>query len=117
MFAKAFSRFLRLLVIFSIASFSLNAATFNHQGAVRDILLRTTMEPYAVFYVEGFTAAGDCRTYDGHVIVSLDNNEKGKAIYSLLLTAFMAGKDVKIGLVDTDKDIDGNCRVREVRFR
>lgn len=106
-----------ILFLFLFSNTQAYAATYSFKGAVRDIVVKPTFNPYAVFYIEGFTAAGVCKTYSSHVIMSITNDERGKAIYSLVLSSYMAGKDLRVTVVDTDIDSDGYCRVREVRVR
>lgn len=102
---------LLLLLSTSYASAEINSA----EGPVKDILLRTSAEPLAIFYLHGVSSVGSCRQFGMGVALSLSDDEKGRAMYSLLLASYMASKSVKVVVDDSNKYDDGICKVRDLR--
>lgn len=105
--------FILLMVLVSAQTYS---ATYKHRGLVVDVLVRQSLESYSVFYVDNFDTAGTCNTFREHVIITVPDNEKSIAVYSLLLAAYMSNKPVDISVEDTKTDADGNCIIQDVRM-
>lgn len=102
-------------VVLSLGAVNANAVSYAKTGKVKDILLRTSAPQFVIFYIEGFAAAGTCRTHNDTVILSLNEDEKGKAMYSLLLASYVSLKEVRVVVDDTDKYSDGICKVQDIR--
>lgn len=107
-------RVILALVLLLSTSYA-SAETYSAEGPVKEILLRTTTESLAIFYIQNFSSAGACKSYSGGVVLSLSDDEKGRAMYSLLLASYMASKSVKVVVDDSSKYDNGICKVRDLR--
>jgi len=87
-------------------------------GKVEDILIRGSLDAFAIIYIKGFSSAGECSKYDSKdlVILSVKNDEYAQSIYSMALAAHMADKTIKIVVDDNMTDKNGNCVIKDIRL-
>ena len=106
-----------LLLTISTNTFS---GTYSASGKIEDILIpKDIITDLAIIYIQNLTDAGTCKKYSAKnmVITTIEQNEKGKAMLSLALSAYMAGKEVAVEVNDTDiDDIRGYCRLQRIRI-
>ena len=104
-----------LAVLLSPMAYS---APYSGAGKVEDILIRRSLDAFAIIYIDGFSSAGNCPKYGAKdlVILSLKNDEYAQAIYSMALAARMGDKPVKIVVDDAGTDGNGNCVIKDIRL-
>lgn len=107
-----------LCLLAAVCSSYALATEFTGAGKVNDLLVRQSLNSYAVIYIEGFDKAGECHVYFGKNLVALGipSNGKADAMYSLLLAAYMSAQTVSIRVDDTKVDNDGNCIIQDLRL-
>ena len=103
------------LILLSPMAYS---APYSGEGKIEDILIRRSLDAFAIIYVNGFSTAGSCPKYGAKdlVILSLKNDEYAQAIYSMALAARMGDKPVKIIVDDSGTDGNGNCVIKDIRL-
>lgn len=119
-------RYLLILLFVIVSSFAYAETNrFEYTGNVLEILssenkTNDSDHPLALAFVEDFKSAGDCYVAgsNGHVTVKIRNNEQGKAQLSMILSAYMAGKKVRVRLDDTIENRDSNnyCYLQHIRL-
>lgn len=112
---------MKKLIIFLvfIASTNAQSANFTKAGSVADLLVTTVgTSDMAIMYLDGFSSAGNCAVSSSKnlVILTLPDSEKGKLMFSMALSAFVAGQPIKIILDDSNQDSNGYCRVEWLRL-
>lgn len=107
-----------ILILFVALSAVAYSAPYAGSGKVADILVRGSLDAYAIVYLNSFTDAGDCSKYVAKnlVILSIGNDERGRLMFSMVLAAYMADKPVKIVVDSSIKDGNGNCIIKDVRL-
>lgn len=110
---------MKLVFIFMMLFSSLAlSAPYSRAGKVEDMLIRDSLDAFAIIYVKGFSTAGDCPKYESNnlVILSVKNDERAKSIFSMALSAHMADRPIKIVVDDRYIDANGNCLIKDIRF-
>lgn len=97
------------------ASFA-QGESFAASGMVRDILVRNSMDGFALVYLEDFKSAGTCPTHRGYVIPVIDDNEKAKSFYSMALSAYAASKPIHLKVDDSKVKPNGWCIIQDMRL-
>ena len=94
------------------------SAPYSGSGRVEDILIRSSLDAFAIIYIKDFSSAGNCPKYGGKdlVILSVKNDEHSQAIYSMALAAHIADKPIKIVVDDSVTDGNGNCVIKDIRM-
>lgn len=111
--------FLRLLVLSIVLSSSTmtHAAVGYKKGKVEYIRSHNTVTHSATwappnfwFTLEGVSSAGTCKTWHGNVLFAMDNEQS----YSMILSAYMADKEISIRYDDANKNAHGWCNSTHV---
>lgn len=108
-----------LILIVSLIGVNSNAEIVSHTGTVKELVAKdSTMQGQNTSYVEinGFDTAGSCKKGSFFVRAIIRDNDSGNRMYSMLLGAVMANKDVKIQVDDGFKNSEDYCYIRNVRF-
>lgn len=112
-------KFMRLaILLLSFYSSLAYSSAYSGSGKVVDILIRRSLDAFSIIYIQGFSSAGSCPKYESKnlVVLSVKNDEHAQAIYSMVLSAYMAEKAIKVVVNDEIKDVNGNCLINDIRL-
>ena len=107
-----------LVLILMLLSPMAFAEKFSRSGNVEDILIRPSMDVYAIVYVDGFASAGTCgrHTIRGRVILVIPNGDSAEAMYSMALSSYLANKPIKVVVNDNITDSGNRCIIQDMRL-
>ncbi|WP_054114312.1 hypothetical protein [Marinagarivorans algicola] len=94
------------------------SAPYSGSGKIEDILIRGSLDAFAIIYMNGFSSAGGCQKHGSKdlVILSVKNDEHAQSMYSMALAAYMADKSIKIVVDDSRTDSNGFCVIKDIRL-
>ncbi|MDC5855548.1 hypothetical protein [Vibrio europaeus] len=93
---------------------------FEYSGEILEIVSSqsNSFSSIATLYVNGFKTAGTCYVADSTSLVALliKDNEQGKVHLSMALSAYMAGKKIRVRVDDSLKGASNVCYLEQIRL-